>query len=120
MFQEASPAADPHHSHHSLIPATPPVYAPGIFRRQSDQQLAEVSSFLARHPEYQKLPVDALAQYAATYRDDRDHAMEQDFRDESVLCGCRADYARPESGKADWDAGPACSDDCSFNGEVER
>ena len=79
-------------------------YSPGEIRRHTDSQLAVIEVFLLRHPEYAKLPPDVLLQYAETYRDMKDHTLEQEFRDNGVIAGARGDYTRPET--PDWDADP--------------
>ena len=84
------------------LPPTPPaIYAPGTIRTAADRQRAALERFVARHPEYARLAPDVLVQYAATYRDDKDHALEQEFRDNGVLHGARVDYSRPA--EKDWD-----------------
>lgn len=76
----------------SLPAARPTTYNPGPLRRAADAARNAVDRFVAKYPEYGRLAPDVLQQYAATYRDDKDHALEQDFRDNMVLSGCRADY----------------------------
>ncbi len=83
--------------------ATPPVYAPGAFRLTTDRERNALDRFVNRYPEYSKLPPSVLAQYAVTYRDDRDHALEQEFRDNGVLDGARADFGLSDR---DWDDMP--------------
>jgi hypothetical protein len=95
-------------------PATPPaIYAPGTIRRGADRERAVVAAFVAKYPQYARLAPDVLAQYAATYRDDRDHALEQEFRDNGVLQGARVDYSRPEG--RDWD--DVVTSDLAFSAE---
>lgn len=74
-----------------VIPATPPRYP--TIRGLADREATRIDRFLARHPQYRRLPPDVLLQYAETYRDDSDHALEQEFRDNGVLAGCRADLS---------------------------
>jgi hypothetical protein len=81
----------------SLIHNTPRNYTPGPLRRAEDSARNVVDAFLGKHPEYARLSPDVLLQYAATYRDDKDHALEQDFRDNCVVTGCRIDYKRPSA-----------------------
>ena len=77
----------------NLTVVAPPAL-PATIRDQADHEAARIARFVARHPQYNRLPPDVLLQYADTYRDDADHALEQEFRDNGVLCGCRADYHR--------------------------
>lgn len=97
------------------LPAIPPVYAPGAIRSIADRQRAAIESFVTKYPEYARLAPDVLLQYADTYRDDKDHALEQEFRDNGVLTGARIDYSRP-AGK-DWDDVP--TSDNAFSEETE-
>lgn len=62
-------------------------------RSLADWQADRVERFVARRPEYARLPVDVLLQYAETYRDDSDHTLEQEYRDNGVLRGCRIDHS---------------------------
>lgn len=75
--------------------ALPAVIAPSpkhpTIRDLTDREANKLTRFMARHPQYSKLPMDVLIQYADTYRDDADHAMEQELRDQGVLRGCLAD-----------------------------
>ncbi len=80
----------------TVLPAVSPrSYTPGPLRRAADAARNAVDAFVAKHPEYSRLSPDVLLQYAATYRDDKDHALEQEYRDNCVLAGCRIDYRRP-------------------------
>jgi hypothetical protein len=63
-------------------PLPHPQHRPSI-RSLADREAVRLARFLDKHPEYARLSPDVLLQYAETYRDDRDHALEQ---------GCRADY----------------------------
>lgn len=72
-------------------------YTPGPLRRAADAARNAVDAFVAKHPEYSRLSPDVLLQYAATYRDDKDHALEQELRDNCVIEGCRIDYKRPSA-----------------------
>lgn len=63
----------------------------GPIHHLTDWQAGQIARFVDRHPQYARLPADVLLQYAETYRDDTDHALEQEFRDNGVLRGCRAD-----------------------------
>lgn len=101
----------------SQQPGTPPpaIYAPGTIRTAADRERATMERFVARYPEYAKLPPDTLVQYAATYRDDKDHALEQEYRDNGVLQGARVDYSRPE--EKDWDV--VLTSDNAFSEEIE-
>jgi hypothetical protein len=93
----------------------PAIYAPGALRRSTDRQRASLESFVAKYPEYARLAPDVILQYAATYRDDKDHALEQELRDNGVLSGARVDYSRPAGD--DWDV-VRLSDDV-FEGEIQ-
>ena len=98
------------------LPSTPPAfYAPGTIRTVFDRERVALERFVAKYPEYAKLPPSVLAQYAATYRDDKDHALEQEFRDNGVLHGARVDYERPAA--RDWDHVP--TSDNVFEEETE-
>lgn len=97
------------------LPSTPLAYAPGTIRTAADRQRAALERFVAKYPQYAKLPPDVLVQYAATYRDDKDHALEQEFRDNGVLAGCRVDYSRPE--EKEWDT--VLTSDNAFQGEEQ-
>lgn len=76
----------------------------------TDWQASRISAFVARYPEYRRLPPDVLLQYADTYRDDADHALEQEYRDNGVLLGCRADYKRADG--VEWGWVPFSDCDC--------
>jgi hypothetical protein len=97
------------------LPTPPALYAPGFIRRGADRQRAVIDAFVAKYPQYSKLPPDVLVQYAATYRDDKDHALEQEFRDNGVLHGARVDYSRPAG--RDWDDVP--TSDNAFSEEEQ-
>lgn len=80
-----------------------PDYHPRSIRNLADYQAVRIARFVARHPEYERLPADVLLQYADTYRDDEAHTLEQEFRDNGILTGCRADYARPQARDRGWE-----------------
>jgi hypothetical protein len=64
-------------------------------RTTTDRQSSRIAAFVERYPQYARLPADVLLQYAETYRDDEDHTLEQELRDNGVIAGCRIDYKRP-------------------------
>lgn len=45
-------------------------YAPGPIRAATDAEAAAIEAFVARHPEYAKLPAEALVQAMSTYHTD--------------------------------------------------
>ncbi len=93
---------------HATPPAQQPaIYAPGVIRTDTDYERNRMARFVANHPEYAKLPPSVLLQYATTYRDDKDHALEQEFRDNGILQGARADFDLIER---DWDTMPMSDD----------
>jgi hypothetical protein len=98
------------------LPTPPAMYAPGTIRRGADRQRSVVDAFVAKYPQYARLAPDVLAQYAATYRDDKDHALEQEFRDNGVLTGARVDHGRRRE-DGDWDEVP--TSDNSFDAARE-
>jgi hypothetical protein len=75
--------------HLAVVPDAPSPSCP--IRSTTDHQADRISRFVARYPQYARLPADVLLQYVDTYRDESDHALEQEFRDNGVLAGCRAD-----------------------------
>jgi hypothetical protein len=80
----------------------PDSYAPGPIRTATDNERAAVSAFIAAHPEYAKLPDDAIVQAMSTYRTEEDHAQRQRVHDEGVPVGWRpADHDEPNDGDED-------------------
>lgn len=70
------------------LPAFRPVadnfYAVTALRAGSDREHELALHFLNRFPEYSRLPHSALMQYAATYRDEGEHAVRRLLADEGV------------------------------------
>lgn len=71
-------------------------------RSLADWEADRIARFVARRPEYARLPADVLLQYAETYRDDTDHALEQEYRDNGVLRGCRIDHSHAARRRDGW------------------
>ena len=71
-----------------------PAPLPSPIRTHADRTADRIARFTARYPQYARLAPDVILQYAETYRDDTDHALEQDLRDNGVLPACSVDYSR--------------------------
>lgn len=65
-------------------PAADEQYAPGIIRASTDAVHSAVTAFTARHPEYEKLGIDAIIQAAGTHRSDEEHAERERVYGEGV------------------------------------
>lgn len=63
----------------SFPAANPADYIPGPLRSSLDHERGLATEFCARHPEFSKLPHDALMQAASLYRDMADHALRADL-----------------------------------------
>jgi hypothetical protein len=62
------------------------------WRRAIDRERDAVLAFCAKHPEYERLGHDAVAQVLRTMRTPDEHEEEQIMRDEGVVRGARADW----------------------------